>query len=156
VNIRKFAIGIATLVLFATVFAGTAEARKGVVFYHKGPQAFETGPLPAPFDKDEQYSGAKAGYKCDAFGLFWAHRSIKNCIPIAYSETGDTINYVDKSDAPELIAAIEKTYTEADMKLGTWGKYGKFILILIVVVLIGGGLLAKFKRRSDGDDDDDE
>jgi len=150
----RIALGLATFIIASTMFMGIADARKGMIFYHKGPQAFETGPLPEPFDKDERYEGAKAGYKCDAFGFFWAHFTISDCLAIAYAEDGDTINYVDKSDAPELIAAIEKKYSEADMKIGPWGKYGKFVLIFLVLLIVGGGIWAKFRGGSDDDDDD--
>ena len=150
-QVNRVALAMLCFVGVMLLLPEEAEAKK-MIFYHKGPEAFETGPLPEPFDKDKDLAGLKAGYKCDTFGLFFAHISISNCQAIAFREMGNEIQFMDESNAPELIAAIKKKYSEGDMKMNPWAKYGKFILGLVILAAIGGFVMAKVK----GEDDDDE
>lgn len=119
---------IAVSVLF---MSGRAEAKGIPVIYNTGEEAFETGPLPAPFDKEPQLAGYQAGYLCNIKGILWSYFSVSNCKPVAFK--GDSY-----TDEPELVQAITAKYKESDMKRGIWGKFGWMLLALGVVA---GGLI---------------
>ena len=118
--------------------------------YHTGQDIFETGDIPAPHNENPELKGFKAGYKCDIWGVVWTYFTIKNCEPVVFKD--DT--YGDRAQAPELIAALEKAYTEDDMKVGVWTKHGRWILGGAVLLLIGVFFLPK--SRNEEEDELDE
>ena len=114
-----------------------AEA-KGVIIYHTGQDIFTQGPLPAPYDKNKKLIGAKAGYKCKIFGLFWAYFTISGCEPVAFRGNGF---WRDK----DLAAAIKKKYP--DVKVPFWKKHGRIVLGAGLILLILAGLMKKKKKK---------
>ena len=97
---------LASIALGAILLAtpGVADAN-GLIIYHNGDDVFETGPLPAPFDKHAQLKGANAGYMCRVFGVMWAYFHIWNCRPVAVR--GDTV-WTDKT----ITEAVANKYKE--------------------------------------------
>lgn len=123
-----------------------AEAKGIPVIYNTGEEAFEAGPVPAPFDQEPGLAGYQAGYLCSVKGIVWSYFSVSNCKPVAFK--GDSY-----TDEPELVKAITAKYKESDMKLGFWGKFGWMLLALGVVL---GGLiylkeLVSGKKETDTD-----
>jgi len=127
----------AGLFLAGAVFAPRQAQAAGIpLVYNTGQEAFETGPLPAPFDKDKELDGFQAGYMCDIKGVLWSYYSVTNCKPVAFK--GDTY-----SDEPELVTAITAKYKEADMHRGLWGQFGW--MGLAGLATIGAALWVKEK-----------
>jgi hypothetical protein len=121
-------LGLLLLVLFAP---SRAQAKGIPLIYNTGDQAFSTGPLPPPLDKDPELAGYEAGYMCQVKGIMWSYFSVSDCKPVAFK--GDT--YIDDA---EVVKAITAKYSEADMQRGVWGRFGWMLLALAV---IAGGLL---------------
>ncbi len=135
---------VVAVVLVLLAHPSTAEAKGIPVIYNTGQEAFPTGPLPAPFDKDPELAGFEAGFICDIKGVVWSYFSVKNCRPVAFK--GDTY-----SDEPELVAAIAAKYKESDMKRGIWGRFGWMGLAGIVVI----GIILTIKSKLSGKSDDE-
>jgi hypothetical protein len=132
------------VVVFVSVAASAEDAAAKVpVIYQTGQEAFESGILPEPYDKESELAGFKAGYLCDIKGVFWSYFSVKNCKPAAIK--GDTY-----SDEPALVAAIKAKYPESTMKRGIWNQYGWLLLTLLVAI----GLLLWIKELVTGKSDD--
>lgn len=132
--------------LFLMVFLGaillfTAQKAEagGVVIYNYGEDAFETGPLPDSI-KDTLPPGAKAGYKCQVFGLFWAYIATWKCTPVAFEETAGGFNFNDDADVAK---AISDMYPPNTMKMGFWAGYGRWFLLLGLIALIALRFIAK-------------
>jgi|GEM_PF-2055377 hypothetical protein len=140
----------ACLVVGAILVAspGVADA-KGVIIYHNGDDVFETGPLPAPFDKHAQLKGANAGYMCRVFGVMWAYFHIWNCRPVAVRD--DTV-WTDKT----ITEAVAKKYKESEMKVGIWKKHGRWVFALLIVGLIGLKFLPSKKEEEEEPETDEE
>jgi hypothetical protein len=136
-------LGLLLFVLFAP---SRAEAKGIPLVYNTGDQAFTTGPLPAPLDKDPQLAGYEAGYMCQVKGILWSYFSVSDCKPVAFK--GDT--YIDDA---EVVKAITAKYSEADMQRGVWGRFGWLGLVLVVVV--GGLLWLKEKIKGTSDEADE-
>ncbi|HET9953481.1 MAG TPA: hypothetical protein VFQ61_03200 [Polyangiaceae bacterium] len=119
-----FGLGVLLICLMAPA---RAEAKGIPVVYNTGQEVFETGPLPAPFDKASELEGYKAGYLCDITGVLWSYFSVRNCKPVAYKDTS-------YSDDAEIVKAISATYTEADMKRGIWGHFGWMLMAGLVAL----------------------
>jgi hypothetical protein len=133
---------VALMTLIAAVvmtIPGEAEARRRIIFYQSGEDIFASGPLPAPFDKDKQYVGAQAGYKCQIFGIFWAYLHIWNCQAVAMK--GNQYSY-----DPKLAAAIDAKY-EGKMNVGLWTKHGRWVFAVIVLLAIVGYFRRGRKKR---------
>jgi hypothetical protein len=103
-----------------------AEAKGIPLIYNTGEEAFATGPLPAPFDKEPALAGYEAGYLCKIQGVLWSYFSVSECKPVAFK--GDSY-----TDEPELVKAISAQYKESDMQRGVWGRFGWMLLALGVV-----------------------
>jgi hypothetical protein len=135
-----------TLAILAGVLIASlpneAEARSRVIFYHYGEGFFESGPLPAPFDKDKKFKGATAGYRCMVFGLFWAYFHTWKCSPGAYRGS----QYFND---PKLVAAIDAEY-KGEMEMGLWQKHGRWAFALLLVVVIVRFFIRK-KRKPEED-----
>jgi hypothetical protein len=135
-------------ILFATTAAAAMyfamparDAHAGIpVVYQTGEDIFVAGDgsLPPPFDKEPELAGAKAGYRCDIFGLFWAYFRVANCQAVAFK--GDTYF----SD-PALSAAVAKKHPESAMQIGVWQKNGKFVIIAAALVAIAVAALRKLR-----------
>jgi hypothetical protein len=138
----------ATLALTAALPASDAQAARIPIVYQSGDDIFEAGDgsLPAPWDKEPELAGAKAGYRCDVFGLFGAYFTISDCEPVAFK--GDTF-----WNEPELAKAVATAHPEDSMKVSAWQKHGRFLVGLLGLGLIGFGIWGQMKG---GDDDDDE
>src|SRR3954468_22703775 len=118
--------------LALTVVAATpsvSHAARVPFVFNSGQKIFRTGPLPEPFDKEEELQGYDAGYACDIKGVMWSYYSVTNCKPVAFQ--GDS--YVDEE---HLTAAISAKYPESSMQRGLWGHYGWMLFLLAIV----GGL----------------
>ena len=137
-----FSLGVLLLVL---ALPARAEAKGIPIIYNTGEEAFPTGPLPAPFDKDPELAGYEAGYLCEIKGVLWSYFSVSNCRPVAFK--GDTY-----SDEPDVVKAITAQYKESDMKRGIWGRFGFMLLGLGVVA----GAAIWLKEKITGKSDDDE
>jgi hypothetical protein len=118
-----------------------AHAGRKIIFYQSGEDLFVSGPLPAPHDKSPKLAGAKAGYKCQIFGIFWAYLHIWNCQAVAMR--GDTYF----SDA-KLAAAIDSKY-QGEMEVGLWTKHGRWALAGVVLVMVVGPFLRRRRRREE-------
>jgi hypothetical protein len=131
-----------TLAMLAAVLIASlpneAEARVRVIFYHYGEGFFESGPLPAPFDKDKKLKGATAGYKCMVFGLFWAYFHTWKCSPGAYR--GD-----QSFNDPKLVAAIDAEYKGA-MEMGPWQRHGRWAFALLFLAFIVRYFIRKMRK----------
>jgi hypothetical protein len=141
---------LAFLLTGAALLAQSATAR-AVTWPHVfegGQKIFRAGPLPEPFDKEEELQGYEAGYACDVKGLLGSYYAVANCRPVAYQ--GDS--YIDE---PQLVGAIQARYPESARTRSFWARYGWVLLLLSVVggialtihELRGGG------RRARGRDD---
>ncbi len=134
---------IAAILMVCLVLAlasGPAHAKRGIpipFIINTGEEIFDVGPLPPPYDQEPELAGWTAGYKCGVFGLVYAYIHWWDCAPVAYSD--DTYY-----DDPELVAAITATYSESDMQIGVWGRFGRFLFL----GLIGLWVFSKFS----GDD----
>jgi len=135
-------LGLMLAVLF---LPGRAEAKGIPIIYNTGQEAFETGPLPAPFDQVEELRGYQAGYLCDITGVLWSYFSVRNCKPVAFKDTS-------YSDDAELVKAISAKYSESDMKRGVWGHFG---WMLMAAVLVLGGLVWVYELVTGKKTDDD-
>lgn len=120
-----------------------AHAGRKIIFYQSGEDLFEAGPLPAPHDKSPKLVGAKAGYKCQIFGIFWAYLHIWNCQAVAMRVDSYS------SDA-KLAAAIDAKY-QGSMKVGLWTKHGRWALALVVLVMVAAPFLRRRKKREESE-----
>lgn len=125
-----------------TAAPSAAHAGRGIVVYQSGSDIFESGPLPAPFDKSPQLAGAKAGYRCSVLGLFWAYMHTWNCQAVGVR--GDQY-FTDAS----LVAAIDGKY-KGDMNIGVWAKHGRIVFGLLLL-----GAVVMFFIRSNEDDEEE-
>lgn len=125
----KMVISIALSLVAVALLARPAEAKVPVI-YQTGQEAFFTGPLPEPFDKEPELAGYQAAYICDITGVFWSYFSVRNCKPAAVK--GDSY-----SDEPSLVAAIKAKYPEGSMKRGIWDRFGWVLMALLVLAGIG-------------------
>ena len=133
------ALVTAVLVISVVGAPAPAEAAK-VIFYQSGDDIFEVGPLPSPFDKVKKLSGAKAGYKCKIFGLFWAYLHIWECRPVA-------VRGREFFKSPALTKAILAKYPQSEMKVDFWKKHGRWVLALAIVLLAVGGVMGRKKKK---------
>ena len=134
---------LATLAIFAALPA--REAHAGIpIFYQTGEDIFVAGDgsLPAPYDKDPELAGGKAGYRCDVFGLFWAYFRVANCQAVAFK--GDT--YLAD---PKLAAAVAQKHPESTMQMGVWQRHGKFAIILVALGAVALAALRKLRGARD-------
>ncbi|MCB9557069.1 MAG: DUF1266 domain-containing protein [Deltaproteobacteria bacterium] len=125
---------------------------KGLIVYEKGPRVFDSGPLPASLAQIKKLEGARAGYRCEVFGLFWAVLFSWDCEPVAYR--GDTY-----FTAPALATAISAVYKAGDYNLGFWPKHGRWVMLgavlmfVLALPMLGliGGLVERLggKRRDE-------
>ena len=128
--------------------SATAQAVAWPHVFDAGQKIFRAGPLPEPFDKEEELQGYEAGYACDVKGILGSYYSVANCRPVAYQ--GDS--YIDE---PQLVGAIQARYTEAARTRGFWSRYGWLLLLVSVASglaltiheLRGGGTLARVRGR---------
>lgn len=111
-------------------------ARRGFALIQTGEQVFEVGPLPESVASPDT-EGWTAGYKCSVFGVFWAYAHWWDCTAVAVRDEM-------YSDEPSIVSAIEDRYTQADMQIGPWGRYGRFVL--------GAGLLVVLFTQLRGSD----
>lgn len=140
----RLALSVVVLALGLAVAPRDAAAARIPVIYQTGQDAFECGPLPAPFDKEPELAGFQAAYLCDITGVFWTYFSVRNCAPVALK--GDTYN-----NNPELVAAIKAKYPESAMHRGVWNHYGWILL----AILIAAGLAIWIKELVTGKSDED-
>ena len=124
-----------------------AQARKVPIPYHTGQDVFTTGPLPEPFSAEPSLEGFSAGYRCEIWGVVWAYFSIDKCQPVVVK--GDMYGDAD-SVPPELLAAIQATYTQADMQVGFWTKHGRWLLIFGALGAIGAAVFIRDDDEEDG------
>jgi hypothetical protein len=133
----RTAASFAVLVLVVLGTARSAEAAKIPIIYQTGQDTFESGPLPAPFDKEPALAGAYAGYVCDITGVFWSYFSIDNCRAAAIRG-----NQFD--DSPELAAAIKAKYPEPTIPF--WADHGwKLMIGAVGAIVLAGFLLGRRK-----------
>ena len=126
----------------------TAEARKGVVIYQKGEQIFDAGSLPESVPVEDD--GWRAGYRCQAFGLFWAIIHTWDCVPVAYTDAG----YVDDQ---EVQAAIAAQYSQADISLGGfWARNGRWFMGGALLLMVVAGILGVVMGSDDDEEEEDE
>jgi len=134
---KAFAMLIAGVAAVLTLTSVSSPARAGLpILYNWGEDFFECGEVPEPYGEIPELSGGKAGYACDVFGLFWAYIAWWDCQPGVL--VGDSL-YTD----PELVSAVQSKYKQADMKLGLWQGYGRWLFALVIVVLIIIGIASK-------------
>jgi len=136
-NKAMFALVAAALVGF--FYTPDAEAR-GMIVINTGEDVFETGDLPEDFEDIDELKNAKAGYKCQIFGVFWAYFHKWDCTPVAFDASTDT--FWDDSD---LVDALEEEYSESDIKMPFWKGYGRFVLGAGLLGLVGFGVLRRKK-----------
>ena len=136
---------LSVLCLGAALFlaAPTAEA-KGILIINTGEDVFETGPLPASIAADLP-AGAKAGYRCNVFGVFWAYLATWGCTPVAYVDEGSSFSYNDEAD---VIKAVSDQYSPSTIKMGFWAHHGRWLILAAILAFIG------FTKLSKGDDND--
>lgn len=136
----SFAVAGLLLVMLS---ASPAHARGKIpIPYHTGEDIFPTGALPAEYAENPELEGWSAGYKCEIWGVVWSYASIKNCTPVVFKDD----QYTDAEESPELIAAVSQLYSEDDMQVGLWTKWGIYLLGLLVV---GGIAMSIFGKDDD-------
>lgn len=143
---------LAFLLSGAALLAQSAAAHAVTVprLFDTGQKIFRAGPLPEPFDKEEELQGYEAGYACNVKGLFGSYYAVSDCRPVAYQ--GDS--YIDE---PQLVGAIQARYPDAARARSFWARYGWVLLLLSVVggvaltvhELRGGRRLARAHGRED-------
>ena len=126
---KRIIVGL-LLALCYVCMPGQAFAKGIPLIYNTGEEAFETGPVPEPYDKFPELSGYQAGYLCSIKGVLWSYFSVTDCKPVAFK--GDSY-----TDEPELVKAITAKYKESDMKRGIWGRFGWMLFAALIVL---GGL----------------
>ncbi|MBI4953635.1 MAG: hypothetical protein HY908_16540 [Myxococcales bacterium] len=143
------------LAAFALAFAATRQAHAVPFIYNTGEDAFVAGDgsIPSPFgelvEQNPESKGAKAGYRCNVFGLFYAYFHWWDCKPIIFKETGSkTFTYWDDSALPGLTAAVEKAHPQSDIKLGFWQKFGRFVIGGVLLALIVFGIMRLVKKKA--------
>ncbi len=137
---RVVTTGLVVAAFALASLAFTREAAAIPVFYQTGEDIFETGPLPAPLDKDPKLEGDKAGYKCQVFGLFWAYMAWWNCQPVAFH--GDRYD-----DEGPVAAAVGKAYPPSAIQMGLWPGYGRWVVGAAII----GALVTQLMRRRKSD-----
>ena len=135
-KVLSLCVAVAAFVIASLSFSKPAAALP--IFYQTGEDIFEAGPLPPPLDKDAKLSGAKAGYKCHVFGLFWAYMYWWDCHGVAFQ--GDSYN----NDAA-VSGAVEKKYTQASIQMGPWAAYGRFAIGLALIGVVIQRIVSKKK-----------
>lgn len=143
----KVLVSFLGLLMVFLLAPARAEAAGIPLIYNTGDQAFPTGPLPEPLDKDPQLAGYQAGYICQVKGVMWSYFSVSDCKPVAFK--GDT--FIDDA---EVVKAITAKYTEADMQRGIWGRFGWMLAALVIVA--GALIWLKEKITGQGDKEDSE
>ena len=144
------AAGILTPAAAAAATAPNADTHGAIIFYKYGEMAFETGPLPEPYNTKKGLEGFKAGYLCKVFAIFWAYIHKWKCKPVAFK--GNTYLDETKPGAAHikvLNQAIAKKYSMGDIKLGFWAKHGRWILLLILLGAVGFGIFKKVRAKDD-------
>ena len=129
-------MGRALKLAFVLVLLGACGRGKIPIVYQTGQDTFESGVLPAPYDKEPALVGAYAGYVCDVTGVFWSYFSISNCRAAAIRG-----NQFD--DSAELAAVIKAKYP--DPVIPFWADHGWELIAGAVVLLVALGLI--FGRR---------
>lgn len=142
---------------------GQAEAAKkgGLIAY--GDLLVEVGDLPevagvtAEVKKAPQFVGAKAGFKCKALVVLFAHMHRWSCKPVIVRDTtywapDEQPNAEVRKVLSKLTDAIEKKYKPGDLKANVWVKHGRIFIVLGILGLIGYGVwqnLNKGKKKKD-------
>jgi hypothetical protein len=119
----------------------TAEA-KGILIINTGEDVFETGSLPASIAAD--LPGAKAGYRCSVFGVFWAYIVTWGCTPVAYVDNGGTFSYNDEAD---VVKAVSDQYPPNAIKMGFWAHHGRWLMLAAILAFFGFARF--FKNKND-------
>jgi len=112
--------------------------------FENGPKIFRAGPLPEPFDKEEELQGYESGYACDVRGLLGSYYAVANCRPVAFQ--GDS--YIDE---PQLVSAIQARYPESAMRRGFWGRFGWLVLLATAAGAVAFGLRHLRSGRRSGE-----
>lgn len=107
-------------------------------FVHEGLVAFESGPLPAPFDADPRFAGAQAGHVCDATGFLGTYVQLEGCRPVAIRD-----EYFTRD--PGLAIAIADRYP--DPELPAWAEHG-WKLIAGVIGLFALAMIGRRRRAA--------
>ncbi|MFH2009982.1 MAG: hypothetical protein ABI333_25525 [bacterium] len=121
-----------------------------VVFFGRGEQIFDVGPLPKPYAKQKWLAGFRAGYRCKVLLLFWAYIHRWDCKPAVYQGKQYLKSELSTQSRGKTIegihAAIAKTYKPGDVKLSFWAKDGRYVLAGILGFLILLGIIRKLRK----------
>lgn len=139
-KLSRFSGLLGFAVLMSVSLAPRSAEAKVPFFYTGGETAFAIGPLPPPYDADSELAGFQAGYLCKVHGVFYSYFSISECRAVAFK--GETY-----SDEPGLVRALSTKYSEKDMQLGTWTRYGWMPVLGLIALSILFWLKKKLSDR---------
>ena len=127
-------IAFVFLVISASLFGTSAEAKRGLAVVNYGDEIFDLGPLlPAKPD-------VRVGRICRHVGLFWADIATWDCRIVLADQ--DLSRYGELPAGMK--AAIEAEYANATPDRGFWNRYGAFVML----GLVGFAMLRKLTRNA--------
>jgi len=134
------------LVLALCLFAAApAHAKRGLMLINTGDELFEVASFPEDVIKDiPKASGAKVGYKCNHFGVFWADVWTWDCKMVAML---DENSYADLPGDIATRLAGDEQFSLSHAKRGFWNHYAFWVLIAAVVAFFGWGMLPGNKKK---------
>src|SRR5262245_52880971 len=138
---RRSLTGVALVV--AVIGGGlliSSEAEAKVMVINTGKRVWEVGPIPAALQRDRIVAqrareGARLGYECSAFGVFWAYFHWWDCKPVIGGASAYWVL------PPSLAAQAAQSHPKSQMKMGFWGQYGRFVLLLLLLGSIFWGII---------------
>jgi len=118
-----------------------------------GEVVYDTGALPenATNHTDMDITDFRAGYVCDHLALFWAEIARWNC-KTSIIMAKDT--FAANPPAP-IIEALKKKYSEDDIQMNFWERYGRWILLAAFLLYLGMAFLGDDEEEEEDEDEDE-